>query len=144
MYGLPASGKTTLAMKLFEDYKTKFIKDSFYNRQKVAYINLDEKDYKIIRNETPYGANQYSTDVFIVDGWFKTIEEIGEKFHSYYFQYVLNEIVIHVFNQDKKVCLENDVLRGRNELATHSINEGQEEFDLENLKRHFLKIENTI
>lgn len=27
MYGLPASGKTTLAMKLFEDYKNKFAKD---------------------------------------------------------------------------------------------------------------------
>src|SRR5574344_1306898 len=129
MYGLPASGKTTLAMKLFEDYKNKFAKDDWYNRQKVAYVNLDKQDFKLIRNETSYGAHQFGNDVMIIDCWFTTIEEISEKFHSHCFQYVLDKIVVHVFNQDKQACFENDIIRGRNELATNSINEGQEEFN---------------
>lgn len=139
MYGLPASGKTTLAMKLFEDYKNKFAKDDWYNRQKVAYVNVDKQDFKIIRNETSYGAHQFGNDVIIVDGWFKTIEEICEKFHSYNLNYNLDKIVVHVFDQNKQTCLENDILRGRNELATHSISEGQETFDIEKFKKSFFK-----
>lgn len=55
------------------------------------------------------------------------------------FQYVLDEIVIHVFEQNKQACFENDIIRGRNEFVTNSINEGQEEFNIEKFKKTFFK-----
>lgn len=49
IYGLPASGKTTLAMELFEKYKKEFDSQSSYNRKKVTYCNCDEKDRKTMK-----------------------------------------------------------------------------------------------
>lgn len=140
MYGLPASGKTTLAMELFEKYKKEFDSQSSYNREKVTYYNCDEKDRKTISNTTDYGVSNHQHDVIIVDGFFKTVKNIADKFHNNRFVcYDMDEIVIHVFEQNKQACFENDKLRNRKELSTNSINEGIEEFNVEKFKLFFFK-----
>lgn len=47
MYGLPASGKTTLAMELFEKYKKEFDSQSSYNGEKVTYCNCGELNTRL-------------------------------------------------------------------------------------------------
>lgn len=140
MYGLPASGKTTLAMELFEKYKKKFNSQSSYNREKITYCNCDEKDRKTISNTTDYGVRNHQHNVIIVDGFFKTVKSIADKFHDNRFVcYDMDEIIVHVFEQNKQACFENDKLRNRKELSTNSINEGIEEFDIEKFKLFFFK-----
>lgn len=140
MYGLPASGKTTLAMELFEKYKKEFDSQSSHKRKKVTYCNCDEKDRKTISNTTDYGVRNHQHDVIIVDGFFKIVKSVADKFHNNRFVcYDMDEIVIHVFEQNKQACFENDKLRNRKELSTNSINEGIEKFDIEKFKLFFFK-----
>lgn len=140
IYGLPASGKTTLAMKLFESYCEKDKKAKYNKKSKIDYLNLDPNDRRNISNVTNYGIKDYNDYIIIIDGFFKTISDISKLFWNNVLLYCnTTEIVIHVFEQNKQACFENDKLRARNNLATNSINEGQEEFNLEIFKQTFFK-----
>lgn len=140
MYGLPASGKTTLAMKLFELYCEKDKEAKYNEKSKITYLNLDPNDYKNISNTTDYGTERYNNYITIVDGFFKTIKDISTSIWGKgLLSLDTSKIIIHVFKQNKQACYENDRLRARKNLATNSINEGQEEFDIEIFKQTFFK-----
>jgi hypothetical protein len=137
MYGLPASGKTTLAMKLFEENKNKKID---YSKVKVTYANLDKQDFKIISNITNYGINHHNHDILIIDGFFKSTEELVKAFWKQnFFSFDMTEITIHIFEQNIQACLANDKKRNRDNKATNSIVGGIEQFDLELFKVQFFK-----
>lgn len=139
MYGLPASGKTTLAMKLYE---LLCAEATGYNKDKITYLNVDEQDYKCISNTTGYGIGYSRHDVIIVDGYFKTVKDIATKFWNkgkWFIDYDPSEICIHVFEQNKQACFENDKLRNRDSLAFNSINEGIEDFSISKFKESFFK-----
>lgn len=137
MYGLPASGKTTLAMKIFEENKNKKID---YSIAQVTYTNVDEQDYKVLSSKTNYGVNHYNNDILIIDGFFRTTSEIARKFSRLsLYSFDMREIIVHVFEQNTQACLENDKKRNRDNKATNSIVNGIELFDLEVFKASFFK-----
>ncbi len=142
MYGLPASGKTTLAMKMFEELCKKVDINS-YQPEKIVYMNVDKQDYKYISNKTDYGAHQHNIDTLIIDGFFTSTENLIRvlKDKLLYIRGFIysNEITIHVFEQDKQKCLNNDMKRNRENKCSHSIQTGIDEFDIDTFKRLFYK-----
>jgi len=141
MYGLPASGKTTMAMKLFEEYFNENEKKYGDDKQKVVYLNVDKQDKKTISNTTNYGRNARTIDILIVDGFFKSTINIAEKVWDTgkYLSFDIRNIIIIEFDQNIQACLSNDKKRNRDNKATNSITEGIEPFNMETFKSTFFK-----
>lgn len=102
--GLPGSGKTSLAMKIFEFYQKE--DDQIY------YLNVDDKDYNVISTKPNYGfGNKYPS--IVVDGLFSDTLTFFKKFSDSHlikrcWWYSFRNVVIHSFIPNIENCIIND------------------------------------
>lgn len=131
MYGLPGSGKTTLAMKLYENYDK--------NSYRVGYFCTDkQEDFRTFQNFPEYGIPTYKDTSCIIDGYSKSIEDLMKNYNVFRLRAnfklssrVYRKTIIHNFIPNIEACIHNDSLRHRVIDARTTIEKGIEPFSLD-------------
>lgn len=142
MYGLPGSGKTHTAMKIYNSLKDKCF-------DKVVYISLDtQEDYVTFQNYPDYGASRSGGGITLIfDGYFYDTKQLADKLNTweniptdYWKQQCFRgqDITIHYFIPNKEACLEND--KGRRLVNSNvTIEKGIQPPDLDLLRKLLVK-----
>ncbi len=133
LHGLPASGKSTFA----KNFKKEFDKENnIYKKDKYCFIvdvdkiflenkeDLKENFLKTIR----VTVNFTIPDVLIIDGLFLTNKDIAkaislvmEEYLDDLYQKYKFKIRIESWDEDRNLCIKNDILRNRKHKATTTI-----------------------
>lgn len=128
MYGLPGCGKSFTARKIFEELSIEASRSPIGD--KIIYLFSEDGN---VQNHTDYGNTSYKKDDIIVDYFCKTTEELYNKLAEIVqerFWSPDQDVIVFEFKQNKDACHINDRKRGRAELATATIENGIEYFDI--------------
>lgn len=133
--GLPGSGKTTLAKKMYN----KLVEE----KEDCVYVSLDaQEDYEVLQSFPEYGHHSHVHPTYLLDGWFKNTKMFIDKLAKFdsekgwslpaIFSPYTDEIVIHYFIPNEELCIKNDIGR-REKDSVATIKAGIEKINIEDL-----------